>query len=120
MCFETDLHCQETLGMESGTITEEQISVSSREQNVGKSVRLHHTGKTWVADRNRLNEWLQLDLRAQHTKVTRVATQGSSQGKYRVKKYKLQYSNYGVRFQYYREQGQTPVKVKQIRGGRIF
>ena len=102
--------------MESGTITDEQITFSSRKHNNEHKiiVRLHQTGKTWIAKKEDSNPWLQLDLRAQNTEVTRVATQGSQ--KKWVKKYKLQYSNYGVRFQNYTEQGQTISKVKLIRG----
>ena len=108
--------------MESGAITDEQISFPSREENEAKIVRLHHTGTTWIADHDKKdsNQWLQLDLRAQNTEVTRVATQGSHQHNKWVKKYKLQYSNYGVRFQNYKEQGQTISKVKLIRGGEGF
>ena len=105
--------------MESGAITDEQISFSSEKHNK-KIVRLHHTGKTWIADKKDSNQWLQVDLRAQNTEVTRVATQGSDQHKKWVKKYKLQYSNYGVRFQNYTEQGQTVSKVKLVRGGEGF
>ena len=106
--------------MESGAIIDEQISLSSQEENEAKIVRLHHTERTWIADRNDYNPWLQVDLRAQNTEVTRVATQGSHLPKKWVKKYKLQYSNYGVRFQNYKEQGQTISKVKLIRGVEGF
>ena len=104
--------------MESGAITNGRISFSSQKRINTKIVRLHHTGTTWIADRKDSNPWLQVDLRAQNTEVTRVATQGSHQHNKWVKKYKLQYSNYGVRFQNYTEQGQTisKVKVKVIRG----
>ena len=61
--------------MENDVITDEQISFSSQEENDAKIVRLHHKGTTWVADRKDSNPWLQLDLRAQNTEVTRVATQ---------------------------------------------
>ena len=107
--------------MESGAITDEQITSSSQKhKNNAKIVRLHHTRKTWIPDKKDSNPWLQLDLRAQNTEVTRVATQGSHQHNKWVKKYKLQYSNYGVRFQNYTEQGQTISKVKLIRGGEGF
>ena len=103
--------------MESGAITDEQITFSSQKhKDKAKIVRLHQTGKTWIADKKDIYQWLQLDLRAQNTEVTRVATQGSHQHNKWVKKYKLQYSNYGVRFQNYKEQGQTISKVKVIRG----
>ena len=106
--------------MESGAITDEQITFSSQKHNNEDKniVRLHQTGKTWIAKKEDSNPWLLLDLRAQNTEVTRVATQGSQ--KKWVKKYKLQYSNYGVRFQNYTEQGQTISKVKLVRGGEGF
>ena len=106
--------------MESGLITDEQISFSFQEKNNMKVVRLHCTQKSRIAYVEDFNQWLQLDLRAQNTEVTRVATQGSHQHNKWVKKYKLQYSNYGVRFQNYTEQGQTIPKVKLIRGDKGF
>ena len=106
--------------MESGLITDEQISFSFQEKNNMKVVRLHSTQKSRIANVEDFNQWLQLDLRAQNTEVTRVATQGSHQHNKWVKKYKLQYSNYGVRFQNYTEQGQTISKVKLIRGDKGF
>ena len=106
--------------MESGLITDEQISFSFQEKNNTKVLRLHHTRKSRRAYVEDSNQWLQLDLRAQNTEVTRVATQGSHQHNKWVKKYKLQYSNYGVRFQNYTEQGQTISKVKLIRGDKGF
>ena len=106
--------------MESGLITDEQISFSFQEKNNMKVVRLHRTQKSRIAYVEDSNQWLQLDLRAQNTEVTRVATQGSHQHNKWVKKYKLQYSNYGVRFQSYTEQGQTIPKVKLIRGDKGF
>jgi len=74
----------------------------------------------WAAATKDVNQWLQVDLVNQHTKVSRVATQGrdySSQWPWGphsqwVTKYKLQYSDDGVTFQYYREQGQSKDKVK--------
>ena len=106
--------------MESSLITDEQISFSFQEKNNMKVVRLHCTQKSRIAYVEDFNQWLQLDLRAQNTEVTRVATQGSHQHNKWVKKYKLQYSNYGVRFQNYTEQGQTISKVKLIRGDKGF
>ena len=106
--------------MESCLIIDEQISFSFQEKNNMKVVRLHSTQKSRIAYVGDFNQWLQLDLRAQNTEVTRVATQGSHQHDKWVKKYKLQYSNYGVRFQNYKEQGQTISKVKLIRGGEGF
>ena len=107
--------------MESDAITDEQITFSSQKHwNNAKIVKLHHTRMTWIANNEYSNPWLQIDLRAQNTEVARVATQGSHQHKSWGKKYKLQYSNYGVRFQNYTEQGQTISKVKLIRGVEGF
>ena len=121
--------CQEALGMESGAISDSQLSASS-----AHAIEINHAAiqgrlnfqetsvkaGAWVAAPNDFNQWLQVDLGNQFTKVSRVATQGrdySSQwpwGHHRqwVTKYKLQYSDDGVNFQYYREQGQSKEKVK--------
>ena len=103
--------------MESGVISDEQITASS--QYVEGSVniynraiygRLHfmattpQTGGCWSAAKNNVRQWLQVDL-IQYTKVTRVATQGSNTHSEWVKEYKLRYSNNGVRFRNYTEQG---------------
>ena len=67
----------------------------------------------WSALKSDSKQWLQVDLGSQYTKVTRVATQGRNGANAQwVTKYKLQYSNDGVSFQYYREPGQTTDKVK--------
>lgn len=65
---------------------------------------------------NSAEEWLQVDLR-ERTSVTRVAAQGRTcpyccQW---VSKYKLQYNDDGVTFQYYKEQGQITDKVTSYR-----
>ena len=66
----------------------------------------------WSARNNDKNQWLQIDLRAPYTKVTAVASQGRNQINQWVTKYKLQYSNDGVTFRYYREEGHTVDKVR--------
>ena len=62
------------------------------------------------------DQWLQIDLFSlgnKYTRITGVATQGRRNERYQqwVSKYKLQYSNDGVNFRYYKEQGQTADKV---------
>ncbi len=113
------LECQAALGMESGAISDGQISASSQWDTNHAAIqgRLHFqkTGNkmgAWVARKKDDSQWLEIDLRSQH-RVTRVATQGRNGGFAQwVTKYKLQFSNDGVTFQYYREHGQTTDKVK--------
>ncbi len=102
--------------MENGTISDGQVSASSQ-LDVNHSAiqgRLNCEAGSWTAARNNSSQWLQIDLGSQYTKVTRVATQGRNEAAQWVTKYKLQYSNDGVNFQYYREQGQTIDKVNKI------
>ncbi len=103
--------------MESGEITDGQISASSEYNNNYAAIqgRLHFESDTkadaWESANADANQWLQIDLGKQNTKVTGVATQGRSDNYHRVTKYKLQYSNDAVTFQYYKEQGQNEDKV---------
>ncbi len=113
------LECQGALGMESGTILDAQITVSSEwsENHAAKQGRLNfqQTGSkagAWVAGTNDVNQWLQVDLGSQHFRVTGVATQGRNVWSQWVTRYKLQYSNDEVSFRCYIEQGQTTDKVK--------
>ncbi|XP_027059482.1 neurogenic locus Notch protein-like [Pocillopora damicornis] len=74
--------------------------------------RLHYKpprGKqgAWSARHNNINQWLQVDLGSAFIKVTGVATQGRYNYNQWVTKYKLQYSNDGATFTYYKEPGQT-------------
>jgi len=115
------LECQPALGMESGAILDEQLSASSEYDDTYHGVikaRLRlpvssSSAGSWVTYSNNADQWLQVDLKIQDTKVSGVATQGRDTLDYEhwVTKYKLQYSNDGVNFQYYREQGQTADKV---------
>lgn len=105
--------------MENGEISDDQISASSKHANITppKVARLNRQDGTenlqgaWVALGSDLNQWLQIDLKLPNTAVTGVATQGRNGNEHWVTKYKLQYSNDKVNFQYYREQGQTTNKV---------
>ena len=108
--------------MENGAILDGQITASSQwdENHAPSQGRLHFQASgrkqgSWVAARGDPPQWLQVDLGGQFTKVTRVATQGRNGGCCQwVKRYKLQYCDDGVNFQYYREQGQTADKVKYL------
>ena len=65
-------------------------------------------------------QWLQVDLHDEESLISRVATQGrnhnaswdlaSSQW---VERYKLQYSNDGLEFEYCYEQGKGTAKVRR-------
>ena len=114
------LDCHEALGMQSGAITDGQITASSHFNANHGAIRgrlyMKQDGSkvgAWVAGTKNTNQWLQVDLGNQVTIVTRVATQGRNGYQYMqwVAKYQLKYSQDGVNFQYYKEQGQTTVKV---------
>lgn len=112
--------------MESGAILDTQITASSVHDDryaasYGRLHFQHHNNEmgAWAADRNDNQQWLQIDLGSEYFSVTRVATQGrnSNPGVQQwVTKYKLQYSDDGAIFQYYREQGKNTEKVKLHRG----
>ena len=112
----------QALGMENGIIADSQITASS-EANIyhsPKRARLHtkHLGSKigiggWSSMTNDLNQWLQVDLR-KITTVTHIATQGRhyySPVQW-VKKYKLQFSDDGVSFLFYKRQGESSDAVK--------
>ena len=110
--------------MESGAISDAQISASSHYTRYGladysaKKARLNsrhswRNGGYWAAATNDLHQWLQVDLGG-YTKVTRVATQGSGYRylKWRVTKFKIQYSSGGVIWRFYEEPGNSNAKVR--------
>ena len=107
--------------MESGEISNGQVSASSEwdGNHAAIQARLYFEAApdkagSWSAKYNNLDQWLQIDLGTKHTLVTGLATQGRNGYGQWVTKYKVQYSNNGVNFQYYMEQGQTAVKVKSF------
>ena len=104
------------LGIESRAITNSQITASSEfKSNHGVTrVRLHtrETDATlrgaWVPATSDLNQWLQVDL-VEITAVTHVATQGrnSYSPVQMVTKYKLQFSDDGASFMFYKRQEES-------------
>ena len=66
---------------------------------------------SWSPNKDDKNPWLQIDLGGRYTRVTDVATKGGNQ-KW-VTKYKLQYSDDGLTFRYYRELGEWENKVRE-------
>ena len=106
--------------MENRLISDNKITASS--QHVGNHAasraRLHlkTSGSrkgAWSAGTNSAQQWLQIDLGSEHTRVTGIATQGrhSNTRSQWVLTYKLEYSNDGTSFQYYKQQGETSDKV---------
>ena len=106
--------------MESGTITDEQISASSQYSIYNAPTNSRLNGQripsvkegAWSPATSDTNQWLQIDLGSNDISVTRVATQGRNRPRLQcVDKYKLQYSDDEVNFQCYKEQGQAIEKV---------
>ena len=103
--------------METGAITNGQITASSEWDSsyavtFGRLFNQQNSGG-WVSSTADANQWMRIDLSEQQTRITRVATQGRFDFANWVTKYKLQYSNDGMAFQYYREEGQNNEKVKK-------
>ena len=111
----------QALGMESGAIADSQITASS-EWNVylsSKRARLYTKeigigGGAWSSLTIDLNQWLQVDL-GKITPVTHVATQGRNSWSplQMVTKYKLQFSDDGASFLFYKRQGESSDMVKR-------
>ena len=108
--------CNKALGLESGEISDGQITASSSFHYtlLAPFARLNSkeasiTKGAWIAGSNNVNQWLQVDLGLQYN-VTRVATQGREKFRQWVTEYNLLYSDDGVNFFYYEDgKGQTKV-----------
>ena len=109
------LECQRPLGVANGAITELQITASTEYNSDVAPMfgRLFYLGG-WSTAVNDVSEWLQIDLRQKNVKVIGAATQGRHNSGQWVTTYKLQYSDNGVSFIYYKEEGQTSDKVKKL------
>ena len=119
--------CIEALGMESGAITDAQLSASSEWGGsylyAPRQGRLNFqsvSGKkagAWCPRKNDPDPWLQVDL-GSYTTVTRIATQGrNGWGNWWVTKYRILYSDNGITFQYYKEPLDNSAKVNVHAGG---
>ena len=116
------VECKQPLGMENGAISDAQITGSSwvtpyeaykpsrARLNIRHSKEPYMAGG-WVASSQDADPWLQVHLGNETFKVTRVATQGRHSYNEWVKNYKLQYSQDGVNFNYYKARGQKNDKV---------
>ena len=105
------------LGMESGAIADSQITASSewsvyhsskRARLYTKDIGIEIGRGAWSSLTSDLNQWLQVDL-GKITPVTHVATQGRNSWSpaQMVTKYKLQFSDDGASFLFYKRQGES-------------
>ena len=110
--------CDGALGMESGLITDKQLSAHSawndNHARYGASrarLYLKEWPQGWSAQKNDPSPWLQIDLGLVRT-VTAVATQGYGNDKEQewVKTYTVMTSSDGERWTLYREGGRKRVK----------
>jgi len=103
--------------MDSGAIADAQITASSQwdHNHSPAQARLHfkkagYKQGSWSAAKNNVNQWLQVDL-GSYTTVTKVATQGRNAYSQWVTQYRLQYSDDGVIFQFFKEPRSSSAKV---------
>lgn len=103
--------------MESGAVSDAQISASSQKDDNYAANRARLNMKIngikqggWLPLTSDLNQWLQVELGG-YTTVTLVATQGRNGYDQWVTKYRLQYSYDGVTYHLYKERGENSGKV---------
>lgn len=117
MCISTDSPtsstCSYALGMESGQITDSQISASSVWSSSYSPYKARLNSQSgWYAYTSNVNQWLQVDFE-KITKVTGIATQSYYNSYDRVTSYTLSYSNTGFdSFIPYQQQSFTKVSLK--------
>ena len=117
MMFITNSDCIEPVGMESGSISDTQISASSQQDDNHAPQRGRLNMKIsgmkqggWSPLKSDLNQWLQVNF-GSYIRVTRVATQGRDGYDQWVTKYRLQYREDGVTFKFYQELHESSAKV---------
>ena len=111
--------CHDALGVESGAISDRQMSASSQwdENYAASQGRLYFKAVqnkrgSWSAKYSDVSQWLQVDLGNPQTKVTALATQGRNDYPQWVTKYKVQYSGDGVSFQYFMDEHASKITVR--------
>ena len=116
-CLLTNPGCDAPLGMDSGAISDAQITASSQwdSNHAAVQARLHfkkagYKQGSWSSRINDVNQWLQVDLGSYAT-VTKVATQGRNGNSQWVTQYRVQYSDDGETFQFFKESQRTSAKV---------
>ena len=115
--FPKKIGCAAALGMESKEISDAQISSSSQLDDTHTAIEARLDFKAdgskrggWCALVNDFNQWLQVDL-GTYTRVTHIATQGRNGYDQWVTRYRLQYSNDGVTFQFDKKAINSSAKV---------
>jgi len=119
------LDCLAPVGMESGAISDNQISASSQQDDNYAPQRGRLNMKIsgikqggWIPLQTDLNPWLQVNLGA-YIRVTRVATQGRDGFDMWVTKYTLWYSMDEASLKFYREAHEKSAKVRSCRKATI-
>ncbi|XP_006816028.1 contactin-associated protein-like 4 [Saccoglossus kowalevskii] len=113
---EDENQCSSPLGMESGSLTNRQITSSSvfSIQRSPYYARLNRNegGGGWTAEIADSEQYLTIDLK-QQTEITAVATQGRYGSTEWVTQYRLQYSDNGDKWSDYTEGGSKKIDLKQ-------
>ena len=98
--------------MESGEITNAQISASTEYNNLPAIKGRLNEAQSWSAQTNDVNQVLIIDFGYENTKVTGVATQGRGNSNQWVTKYKLEITSHNITY-FYKEPGQNVAKVRK-------
>ncbi|CAB1417736.1 unnamed protein product [Pleuronectes platessa] len=111
--------CYGTLGLESGSVADTQLSASSVwEWNLGQwgplGARLKKAGLPWAPAQSDQHQWLQVDLKREK-RITGITTTGSTLREYRyhASAYRVLYSNDAQQWYSYREANSTQDKIFQ-------
>ena len=117
-CIFITVVCSDLLGMKDGRIQDSQLTSSSEwaANHGANNARLDRpagSGRTggWSAKTNDANQWIQVDF-GDMKSVSGIVMQGRSDYDQWVTKYKVQYSNDGVTWQFVKDANQINDKVR--------
>ena len=106
--------------MKDGTIQDNQITSSTDYNHVHSAInarldRPNGNGRTgaWSARTNDVNQWIQVDF-GEMKLVSGIVMQGRTECEQWVKKYKVQYSNDGMAWQFVKDSNQINDKVSLL------
>ena len=112
------LLCAEALGMQNEKIPDSAITASSEYSSAYKAINgrlhfLHRSGRvgSWSARTNDVYQYLQVNF-GDWTKISRVATQGRTDGDQWVKSFTLSYGYDSIFFRVYKEDDEKKVKIR--------